>query len=540
MRQNTALQGNKRISSMPAEEYAIIVDAAKTGNPSLVTGYFTSSPGRQGFIFDYNFNPPWQRDFCLSTHSNKFVIGGFGAGKTRAVVMSFLYWAFVINDFKAIYAAPSNAQAKTAFGMITSNLIGSPMEQYTFPRQQPFAQIEIKFFRPDGVLHTASIGFVNAVDGADWVLSMEADWVHLDEAFKLTPQQMENAVRNLGSRARGVRATGEPRFGYFSITTNPFDNSYGWYLWNLANNNERWWTKTVPTFANGNVTDEQIEDMISRVDPSKVKQFLLGLWQGSEGNFYPADIVEPAFADEFPDGATVKESESYGPWYYTSDREDGYLYVAGVDLGTGKAPHRDAPAIVVVGIGNGHAKLVHFWWADGKGKDAIKNELSYIIKKYAPVKTYIDATGPQMGQFIMLQDALSSEGIVASLVPVRFNRSKGPIVYALRSVLEAGLLTIPPIDGLKQQLLSYPGPENDKRVPQDTVMALAMTALDVWNILRVNEVEDTQEEERVAGQVSGRSVSETAGRPIGPPPEVDEEEKKRVSILFIDVFRPPY
>lgn len=487
---------------MSAEDYQFLVMSASSGNPSIASAHFTVGPDQPGFIFDHNYRVPWQKHLCLGRHTTKLVIGGYGSGKTIAALHVLLWWALVANDFKAIYAAPSNGQARSGFDTILNVIRNSRLDPFVHDLRSPVMELIVHYTRPDGVRHRASIVFVNAEGGARLQLSREVDIVHLDEAFTLSEEGFQDSIQNLGSRARGRRRTGQPRLGVFSFTTNPFDHAAGWHFVDLQKDNPDAWIFTVATYDNGNLTDQQIADIARKVPPEKREQFLLGKRVAAYGGFfperavldaamgYPAEILEYSREDRFA-----------GVYAYRVRSSPAKSYLTAVDLGTGRAPFRNAPVIMTIGVDaeRGAASVDGFWWGSGEDMQELIDRVADEVLYYNPLQLFVDSTGAQRGTYYLIRDAMSTRGLHTPVVGIDFARVKSAMLYTLRILIERRLLFYNrAARGIRQQLLAY-NYDKDKKIAQDIVMTMAMLSRPTWNLL--GDVERRDANERKSSQL---------------------------------------
>jgi hypothetical protein len=165
------------------------------------------------------------------------------------------------------------------------------------------------------------------------------------------------------------------------------------------------------------------------------------------------------------------------------------VYVIGVDLGSGKAPFRNAPVIVVYEIDGKTANVVYLWWGNGRDFSYVIEQIMRAIKLYSPLRVHIDATGTQRGFFSLIQKAATERGFTTPLIGYQVDQAKkSTMVYAINAMLLNRQLAIPATHGesIVGQLIAYPGPENDKKIDQDIVMAMSMAAPDVWSLISTN------------------------------------------------------
>ena len=476
------------VPRMPDNIWQIIKTSAETGQPSLATSVLTGGRGIEGFEFDYNFDPPWQENYILDERKSKIVWGGYGSGKTLATVMGMLWFAFVLNDFRGGFAAPRNKQTTAALEMIDNRRVGTVMEQYIRIVRSPTPRVDVQFIRPDGVFHHSSIVFLNSSDGFVGGLSLEFDWAHAEEALTLSPATLESVVRNLGSRARGRAVDGRERLGWFTMTSNPEKNPYGWFLFDIAREHpDDWFVYVVPSFANKNVPDEHLLNTMKRMtNEDEVLSYLLGKRPPDDGAFFPPRMVSNTRDDELETRVVNKRKHGKFTVYFEIPPKDGAVYVIGVDLGTGTAPFRNSPVIIVYEIDGRNVNIVYMWWGSGRNFQYVIDKLMDVINKYRPLRVHIDATGSQRGMFTLIQNEAIKREYTTPLIGYQVSKEKkSAMVYAINALLMNNHLRIPATSGedIIGQLIAYPGPEEDKKTDQDIVMAMSMAAPDVWSIV---------------------------------------------------------
>lgn len=522
------------IASLSDEEITILESGLS--NPDAITDYFFRKPGqKQGWRFDYNFDPEgaWQKDVHNAAQKRIMVIGGFGSGKTRGIAMSACVWAMLTRDFAFMNAAPKAWQSELMYRFIMEQSAHTPFERliYKFP-QRPFPKIELRFW-VGNVYMTSTMEFMSVDKNANQILSWEGDWVNIDEAGLL--DDLEGTIRNLGSRMRGT-VNNRPRLGRLSMASNSWDNPELWMRYDLASSlPDEYLSITVSTRHNHNITDEQLKMMLKDIPEEEHDRFIDGARPEGRGNYFSksrvygcesqtyGDIIVSAI-NQRKEGYDLRTSYGAGVTFFSVPKVVDHDYILVGDPGTGDAPARNAPVLMVWDVDNFpsyKANLVAFWWGHGGGSiTPFTNMLMHFMQKYNPLYTGVDSTSTQKNTAEILNTYLFSKKLNQDVKDEIFGgvdltgvthpyingldfsgTRKAAYLVSGRLVLEAGLTTWPKfVIGLRSQLTNY-DPAKDKtgesKIPQDLVAAFCMAAyvFRVWF-----NIEDPEKDGRRASE----------------------------------------
>ena len=485
-------------------------------DPDQFTDYFFRPHGEdKGWRFDENFTPEgaWQKTVHVAEQRDITVIGGFGTGKTVGVGMSATVWASVTRDFKFLNVAPKAWQAKLMYDAILTNARNTRFEDLIWEKpRKPHPKIVIRY-KIGKVIYESSLEFMSADKDATGILSWEGDWLHIDEAGLL--DNLEEVIINAGSRLRGA-VRGRSRLGRFSMASNSWDNFYLWYYYDqAAGDPENFLSIVVSSRHNKNITPQQLARMLARIPIDERPRYIEGLRPEGKGWYYSKDkiyecedsmagaIIEAQAAKEVP-GFTYEKLYGAGVIHFKIPARPGRLYMVFGDPGTGAAPQRNAPVLMVWDVTSfpmRPATLMAFWWGNGNGRISPWVEKMFdFIKEYHPIYVGVDATGPQKNMNYLINEHLFKErfkhegidgepgylspfGMVRGIGSLDFSGAmKHTYLQASRLLIEANLFSWPKaVVGIRSQLSNY-DPENDKRIAQDIVATLGMSAhaIRIW------------------------------------------------------------
>lgn len=499
-------------------------------NPSIITNYFFRQPGTdKGWLFDDNFVPEgaWQRTVHEAAQKDITVIGGFGTGKTLGIAMSACTWCLLTKDFKFLNVAEKAWQAKQMYDLVLLWARNTRFEDLIWEQpRKPFPKIVLRY-RIGKALYESNMEFMSADRDATGILSWEGDWLNIDEAGLL--DNLEDIIINVGSRLRGA-VKGRERLGRFSMISNSWDNFHLWYYFDQAMADpENYLSLVVSTRHNKNVTDEQLKRMVARIPAEERERFIEGTRPEGRGNFFDRQSVyacEDPLEGELVEKATITGEPFYafekmhgaGVTYFTMPPQTGKLYIGFGDPGIGTAPQRNAPVLMVWDVTDFPkipAHLIAFYWGDGGGKIApfVERMLDF-VETYKPVRFYIDSTGPQKNSAQLINEhifrkrftqkkapgdvnaLIEDPGYVSPLGMVRgihgmdfSGGGKSAYLTCCRLFIESGLLTwAKSISGIRSQLTNYDA-ERDKKIAQDIVACMSMSAYGIRGFFHV----DTEE-----------------------------------------------
>lgn len=494
-------------------------------DPNVFTDYFFRPYGEnKGWLFDDNFSEEgkWQKNLHQAAQKDITIVGGFGTGKTIGVAMSACVWCVLTRDFKFLNVGPKAWQAKQMYDMVLLNARNTRFEDLIWEKpRRPHPKIVIRF-RIGGLLYESSMEFMSADKDATGILSWEGDWLHIDEAGLL--DNLEDVIINVGSRLRGT-VRGRERLGRFSMTSNSWDNFYLWYYFDQAvADPENFLSIVVSSRHNKNVTEEQLKRMLARIPAEERDRFIEGTRPEGRGKFFDKMSI---YTCEVPGEAehvrqkVLEEKSGYsyerlygaGVVTFAVPPRGGRLYMFFGDPGTGGAPHRNSPVIMgwdVTSLPKQPARLIAFWWGNGGGKiGPFVDKLLNFMDTYRPMWVGIDSTGPQKNMAYLINEYLFRErfnedydnnadyagydgplGKVFGIHGMDFSGSKKMMyLHAARLMIESRLMTWPKdIVGIRSQLTNY-DPERDRKIAQDIVATMSMSAHGIRTTFHVSPEE---------------------------------------------------
>ena len=486
MKENRAKVGDKFIAKLCDVPYEVTIK--QEGNSIF-------------FHEDRGYIPlPWHVEFYRVPQKERYVIGLAGSGKTMGIGVLALFMCATIPDFKFMNVAPSKYQS--------SQMINSIVD---IAKDTPFLKKFLKFHGPKWYvskpaykiefLNGSTAEFMNVDDNADNIQSSYGDWYNLDEAG-LLDQIDENGVEALANVALGIisrmRATapdGRPRLGWMSWISNAYDCDTLWDNYEAALiPNDFSWGRLVRHTDNPYLTAEQMDAIRRKAAiAGKEAACMEGERPQAAGSEISAKIVDPMFDDSLNEIAMAKASEGEDGWRYeqghrgiiyeTPARKDRIYMIAG-DPGTGQAPDRNAPTIIVWDVTDfpmQPAVISAVWWSSGGGSYLpFITKFEELIVKYKIPEGFrgYDSTGTQKA---MAELSWESRGI--SVVPMGFDGAKKWMyLNALRLILSKGLMKSPRFNGIRQQLVRYRVP--DKKIAQDIVATICMGSFMLYPLYR--------------------------------------------------------
>ena len=213
------------------------------------------------------------------------------------------------------------------------------------------------------------------------------------------------------------------------------------------------------------------------------------------------------------------EEEAYpgvGPVIWRRPKVEGRLYAMAGDPGSGNPPHRNAPVIMVFDVTDfpqEPAELMAFHWIAGHGTYS-----PFLVKYFQeynfwrPNWALFDSTATQRGfdELVFTGWGLPAEGYNFA------GMHKGAAIGALAMIMSRGLLRIPYLKGIREQLAGYV--LADKKIAQDIVTTMSMIAAKLREFMVLDETaasltgmgEDVVEIERRRNHRSARRA--TRGR----------------------------
>jgi hypothetical protein len=414
------------------------------------------------------------------------------------------------------------------YKFITSYARGSRFEDliYAFPKR-PYPSIELRFYVRNTLL-VATMEFMSVDKNATQILGWEGDWANIDEAGQL--DDLGGTITNLGSRMRGS-INGRERLGRLTMTSNSWDNPEMWYRYDLAVElPDDYLSLTVSTRHNKNVTPDQLRLMLKDIPEDEHDRFIDGSRPEGLGKFFSKHHVYACEDQDYGDfivagvkgshpGYALQQLYGAGVVYFATPRAPEGQYMVVGDPGTGEAPNRNAPAIMVWDVTDFptlKASMVAAWWGSGHGSiTPFIYRLLKMMEIYDPIYTVVDNTATQKNTAQLLNTYLFSarsnpkqieewigvdlSGVLNQKIEgLDFSGSKKPAyLIAGRLMLEANLMIWPKFFvGMRSQLTNY-DPEKDKaggpKISQDLVAAYCMAAWAIRAHFRINPKDFSKE-----------------------------------------------
>lgn len=495
-------------------DYEIEILREGKENPQVYMDYWFRPFGSvKGWQFDGNFTPAgaWQLEAAIASQSNVIISGGIGSGKTVGVGMAAAYFCGTVHpDFKFMNAAPTAYQAGQMHEEILKQAAGCPFEKLIWNRRyRPYPKIEIRF-KVGPVLVSSLMEFMSVSDNARNIFTYEGDWINVEEAALL--DNLDEVMLSLGTRLRGSYR-GRARMGRLSLISNPWDNPYFWYIFDMCEGDpENYLSMYVSTKSNQNITPKQLDNIIKRIPIADRERFIEGKRPEGRGNFFnkaKISMCEDQYMGAIIEGKVENKVEGYrlqrdtgvGVSYFQTPYDKSRQYMIFGDLGTDSAPNRNSPVVGVFDVTlfpEIPASLAAFWWGNGEG--SIRPFLKWLLRfaeEYRPLVTGVDSTGTQkytaeitnsflagkdskdmnwvgVGHELKLKEGFRITGMDFS------GPKKTAYLRSAAFLVEAELLSWPSIvTGIRSQLGNY-DPERDKPgkkgIPQDLVAMISMAS----------------------------------------------------------------
>lgn len=412
-------------------------------------------------------------------------VGAIATGKTSAVAASYLIDCLTIPGFKALNTSISARQAELPFEMIMGWLDGNPRLEHLVEnvKLRPFPLIEFKI----GSFYS----FRTMGNEARLIRGEEYDRVNIDEAGYMFD---DVALKVLRGRLRGKRPDGSHRMARMDVVGSP--TAEEWFMKRFYRgipthelaDPENYFSMRTTTYDNTHLTEQQIALMEAEYPPSLIDVELGAKFPDFGIGTFPKSHIQACTDVNLNDlmnagvrtengkpkqGYRLEEDPRQGILKFELPRTGGHRYVLAGDPGTDNPPRRNAGVVIVLDVSQKPHTLVYFDWCVGNGSYyPFLDSYKYALNKYQPTIKGLDATGPQKAL-----DELAFESRGIQLDKMHFGRDKSAILNDLTFAITGHTVRFPMIKGLIHQLRSYSRErENDKRFPQDIVMALGMAA----------------------------------------------------------------
>lgn len=454
---------------------------------------------------------------------NNYVMDGVvshNTGKSLGVIMSAAYFSVMLPDFRFLNIAKDANQAKITYQLLIEQMDGTLFQKMvtSFP-QRPYPQIVIEYMR--GKEHVKAIlSFFGLGDSGDAtnVFSNRYDWMNVEEAGLI--DNLSEVITNLSTRATGATAKGRTYMGRMSLISNAWPNPELWRMFDTAAfDNEEGLAINVDTRSNKSVTERQIKNSLALTPEEDYDRFMTGKRPENTGRYFMSDTIKLGESDimheilmkayqDKDEAYKVKYHPHIGIFNYRIPRKQGRIYFEVGDPGTGQAPNRNAPCIMVWDVTDfasddpnvqKYATLQAFYWGNGYGSimPFVNQGLEW-LDYYKPIFFGIDSTSTQknMAEILNLQFIQQKGKSVEGITGLDFSAGKRyAMLIALRLSLEAGILQWPKSAiGISSQLGAY-DPLLDRaaasKLAQDIVATMSMSAFAIR--ARFNLIEEEED-----------------------------------------------
>lgn len=479
------------------------------GDARYFTDYFMN-----GWLFDFNIDPPWQLEAHHAPQTELTVIGGFGSGKTVTFGISYLIRCATIPYYKFLNVAPVAWQSRQMFDPIVQIIENTRFKEWFVDMggkiiERPFPQIHIC----NDYVGTSQMQFMSADKQGVKILAWEGDAAHIDEAGLL--DDLEDTVRNLGTRLRGTlrhqdmfdkdKTVVRAREGRLSITSNAWEAPYMW--WRVDEGKhlpDDYYGKIISTYSNKNLTPKQIKGFERKITTDEDRaRWLEGKRPAGIGDQFSTQMIdncedeglnavmEDARMRKMP-GFRIETAQKCGVNIWEMPPEEDRVYAVLGDPGQGNPPYRNAPCIGVFDITDFPelpAVMRAFWWGFGRGSyQPFVSTMYRYMEWYTSTDGGFDSTGTQkmMNELVFERDGVLVQGMDMTGMKHVYNT-------ALKLFMDKSLIKFPYIPSLRSQLGNYRLP--DTKIAQDIVAMMQLVAGHLRNYYYVGGNEDEEDEE---------------------------------------------
>lgn len=512
----------------PEEEQLMI---ASTRDPNLFFQYWFERPDGAYFQLDHGFDDnPWQVDFCMAEQSTLVAICGVATGKTLATGMSAIYHCSVTPHFRFLNVGHELSQARFMYDEVTSFMENTRFQKLVVKSSaSPHPIIEIAYLiRGVKVWSTFECNSAGEKSDAKNLLSWRGDWINIEECGRF--DNLEDVRTILRTRLTGSTASGRPYMGRLSLISNPIDNPEMWEIFNKAQEDPDSLTFLIDTASNKNVTDKQIRAQLVDIPEEDQDLWLKGERPEGRGSYFQKHTVESCSSEimsiKLKEGIAAgipgfhgEYTPSLGYWHFRFPYDKDRQYMVIGDPGTGRAPLRNAPCIIVLDTFDAPKvnKIVAMWWGNGVGKiSPFTNMFLDFLDVYKPVYAAIDSTATQKNYNEVMNTEFVYDGgySVEAITGMDFSVSrKDQYLVSSRLVLEMTALIWPDCaKGIGSQLKSYDRVKDTaastSKLAQDIVACISMASFASRRLYppeRTTEDQDDEKKSKIARTRSSRS-----------------------------------
>jgi hypothetical protein len=482
------------------------------------------------FLLPHGFRMlSWVKRFLNPAIPLGVAITGTGTGKTCGLAIYYLTCCALFPGFKFLNLAPSRVQAELMLGEIEKWCLNTRFRKFIRESKgsnplwisRPHATLEVEV--QPGYASSFVCQTINR--DATAVIGQERDAISCDEAQLL--HNIDEALPILGTRLRGMRSTGELRWGVLRWISNPGKNP------ELTALMEHY--KVIEEQTGEAIVLEGIHSNVNTyVTASQLKRQRLSLrgqrtedrWHGGDASAVyenveiPEDLLEACY-DPLLDEQARKLGEVddlLGLRSYELPHVPGSVYVVVGDVGKMSATtmsSQNLPCVMVFDVTNfleRPIRLTAFHWFDGHGSyEGFIETMKRMMYKYHATG-YYDATTVQTA----LEDIRDAAFDGWPTTPVYFSGSVVPKRWALTIVIKLmseRMFRWPRIKSLWHQARMYE--LSARKNPDDVIATLMVFGL----ALRTEDTLWTKLEERYHWEVKDEKLGPRPVQPVGEPVE---------------------
>ena len=446
---------------------------------------------------------PWALEMFRAPQKERYIIGVQGTGKTYNIGMLAMFMCATIPNFNFYDLAPlqqhSRQMLNTTIDFLRDTLFLKKFVLWhgknKWYKESPFMVIDF--------VNGSHAYFFNIERDAENVQSSYGDWYHLDEGGLLyqtdeTGAEVLNGIyAGIATRMRASRPDGSPRLEWMTTTSAAYDCESLWDRYEAGlKPNRVSWSRLVLHKDNPYLTQENLNRFQRQAAlAGQEAQIMRGERPQPKGSELSEKLVLPMFVDEKLEIARAMVANGEEGWVldeyadndvrlYEEPYIPGHTYMMTGDPGTGAAPDRNAPTIMVWDVTNfpeGPAHLVAFYWGDGGGKyEPFISRFEMYAHKYHVAEAFrgYDSTAAQK--------AIAELSFEAGGMPVQTlgfdGQKKWFYLNALKLILGKQLLKAPSINAIRKQLTRYRIP--DTKIAQDIVSTISMGCFLLYPLYR--------------------------------------------------------
>ncbi|MEM4204141.1 MAG: terminase family protein [Candidatus Methanomethylicaceae archaeon] len=427
------------------------------------------------------FKPlPYQYLFHHVKQKNVVFLAGIGAGKTLSATASILMDCLTIPHFKALTTSISAKQAEIMFDKF--------MEFYENNDRLKHLIADVKL-RPYPTIifqNYSTWEFRTSGTTGQYIRGFEYDRICYDEAGLDFVGEVPKVLRG---RLRGKRPDGTARMARLDFISSPTSSP-----WFIETFNKGWrdhercdlsqyYSFRITTYQNPHITPEQLKLMESGYTEEEIEVEMMANFPDYSGSMFPRSHIVActnySLYDELYEGVSnsksgyvLEEHPRHGIVRLEFPYNSSHVYVMAGDPGLGEVPKRNAACVIVADISVKPNRVVYFDWISGNGSYMpFLNSCKYAIEKYNPIRRIIDVSSTQKAiqELGFAEAGIETDGI-------SFTSNKDAMLNSLSIMITNHEITFPYIKGMDKQLSSYSREKEDKKMPNDIVMTMAMLA----------------------------------------------------------------